>query len=380
VRAFFRALNDPRTYDFQRNPSLWLGMVLAVPIPLLAFVGDAPTWVRLLSLTVPAAWSVVLGAAGRVAILAEEDAHRLSAEAQARETAHHAARATLAAEVATERRERKELEAAHRELTSELRLAQAIQRTLIPGDVLRQDLQVVVRHIPCSFIGGDYLQAYLPKPDVLYLCVGDVAGHGVAAALVVNRIHGTVRRLMLEDRDPESILEELNRSAMRIFQHSHFFMTFGVFRVDLARRRIDYATAGHPAQILLRADGRIEPLSTRNRLLGIDSDIFDPERPEDSTTYGPGDALVLFTDGLFEIPGKEDGEILGEAGLAERLRDLGGLPPSLVAGEILQDLADFQGDSRFADDVSLVVARFDPAPVAAPAPVAPREAAPAPIR
>ena len=64
--------------------------------------------------------------------------------------------------------------------------------------------------------------------------------------------------------------------------------------------------------------------------------------------------------GLFEIPGKDDGEILGEDGLRDVLTNLGGLPPALVAGDILQDLANFQGHSKFEDDVSLIVARFDP--------------------
>ena len=65
----------------------------------------------------------------------------------------------------------------------------------------------------------------------------------------------------------------------------------------------------------------------------------------------------IFTDGLFEIPGKSGGEMLGEPGLNEVLKTLRGLPPSLVVGEILQDLKDFQGHSKFEDDVSLMVAR-----------------------
>src|SRR5207244_11129013 len=144
--------------------------------------------------------------------------------------------------------------------------SEASQRARVPADILRPDVEVVVRSIPTASVGADSLQAYFPRPDRLYLCVADVSGHGVAAALVVNRIHGHVRRLILEQRSPEQFLEELNRSALKIFRHTYFFMTFGVFRVDLARRRIDYATAGHPAQILLRADGALESLSTPNRL------------------------------------------------------------------------------------------------------------------
>lgn len=360
LRAFFRALTDPRMLEARTNPSLWLGFVLAMPIPILVFFASAPGWMVFLALTAPVAWGLILGAAGRVATIANEDAHRTQVAALETEREHLKTQASLRREVASERSQREELEAAQKLITTELKLAREIQRTLIPADILRPDVQVVVRNIPCSYVGGDYLQAYMPKPDVLYLCVGDVSGHGVAAALVVNRIHGHVRRLILEQRPPDQFLEELNRAALKILQHTYFFMTFGVFRIDLAKRRIDYATAGHPAQFLVHPDGSVESLSTRNRLLGMDSDIFDPELPVGTATYGPGDSLVLFTDGLFEIPGKDDGEILGEDGLRDVLKNLGGLPPALVAGDILQDLADFQGHSKFEDDVSLMVARFDP--------------------
>ncbi len=366
LRAFFRALTDPRTLEARQNPSLWLGFLLALPIPILTIFANGPLWITLLSVTAPVSWALVLGAAGRVATLANEEALRLESAALEKEREHLKTHATLREEVASERSQREELEAAQKLITTELKLAREIQRTLIPPDIVRSDVQVVVRNIPCSYVGGDYLQAYMPRSDLLYLCVGDVSGHGVAAALVVNRIHGHVRRLILEQRAPDQFLEELNRAALKILQHTYFFMTFGVFRIDLTKRRIEYATAGHPAQFLVHPDGSVDSLSTRNRLLGMDSDIFDPELPTGTATFGPGDSLVLFTDGLFEIPGKDDGEILGEDGLKEVLQNLGGLPPALVAGDILQDLSDFQGHSRFEDDVSLIVARFDPTAVPAP--------------
>lgn len=365
LRAFRRALTDPATFDLRTNPSLWLGAVLAVPIPILAALAGAPAWIEVLAFLAPVGWGLVLGAAGRVAGIEREAALR---------SAEEALRARELARAAAERRD--ELEQERKAIDTDLKLASAVQKTMVPPDIVKSDVQVVVKHIPTSFVGGDYLQASMPRPDLLYLCVGDVSGHGVAAALVVSRMHGVVRRLILEQRNPVQFLDELNRAALRILQHTYFFVTFAVFRIDLAARRIEYATAGHPAQLLLRADGTLFPLSTPNRLLGMDADIFDPERPHDVVTYGPGDSLVLFTDGLFEIPGEHDGEILGEAGLERVLANLGGLPPSLVAGDILKELADFQGDSKFEDDVSLMIARFDPAPVDA-APNTPRaEAAP----
>jgi sigma-B regulation protein RsbU (phosphoserine phosphatase) len=175
---------------------------------------------------------------------------------------------------------------------------------------------------------------------------------------VVARIHGVVRRLTLERHTPEGVLEALNRAALTVFKHTYFFLTFGIFRLDLADGTLEYATAGHPAQILLRRDGRLESLRTPNRLLGMDADIFDTERPSDRLVMEPGDELVLFTDGLFELLGGPGKDVLGEVGLRDRIASLGPLSPGLLAGEILQDLADFTGRSDFEDDVSLMVARY----------------------
>jgi sigma-B regulation protein RsbU (phosphoserine phosphatase) len=354
LRAFRRALTDENTFDLRRNPAIWLGFLLAVPIPLLAFAADAPGWLLLVSIPAPVAWAVVLGAAGRVGILSHLEQQRLMDEVRRAMEEHERTQASLAQESAR----RAALEERAKEVLSELRLAQSVHSTLVPPNVQRTDVEVAVRQIPCQFVGGDYLHASVVDDRWLYLCVADVSGHGIAAALVVARVHGLVRRFTLERRSPESILEQLNRSALTIFKHTHFFMTFGVFRLDLKTGVLDYATAGHPAQVLLRADGRMETLRTPNRLLGMDADIFDTERPTDRIQLEPGDSLVLFTDGLFEILGGKDGDLLDESELHARIKDVRGLSPFLMAGEILQEMADFQGTSEFGDDVSVMVARY----------------------
>ncbi len=361
LRAFVRALTDEGTFDLRGNPSLWLGFLLAIPIPLLMFATTAGLWARLISMFAPLSWAVIMGAAGRVGILAQQEQERLSHERDRARAAAEQAQETLAeahealdAEVSR----RRELEKRQKEVLNELKLAQAVQSTLVPANVVRPEVEVAVRHIPSAYVGGDYLHANVVDGRWLYLCVADVSGHGVSAALVVARLHGLVRRITLEKQHPESMLDAMHRAALHIFQHTYFFLTVGVFRIDLADGTLDYATAGHPGQVLLRAEGSMEILRTPNRLLGMDADVFDPERPSDRTQLRPGDTLVLFTDGLFEILSGGDGAVLGESGLRQRIAGLSGLTPTLMAGEILQELASFQGASKFEDDVSLVVARY----------------------
>jgi sigma-B regulation protein RsbU (phosphoserine phosphatase) len=199
----------------------------------------------------------------------------------------------------------------------------------------------------------------------------DVSGHGISAALVVARLHGLVRRLTLTLRSPVSMLDRINRAAQQMLEHTYFFLTAVVMRLDLHTGELRYATAGHPAQVLLRGEGELELLRTQNRLLGMDEDIFAQREPSKGAVLNPGDTIVLFTDGLFEVLADGEGEVLGEPGLHERLRALGAVSPPLLIGEVLQDLAEYQGRSDFDDDLTMVVARYLGPPEKWPAP-APR--------
>jgi serine phosphatase RsbU (regulator of sigma subunit) len=354
LQSMARALVDEKTYDVRKNPSLWVGFLLAIPIPLITFSVEAPLALRLLTLPAPVFWGILLGAAGQVGILAKQQQMRL--EAQVRLAAAEQERTTAILDVEVERRQ--ELEVEKEEVVSELKLAQAIQRTLIPPPIQRPDCEVVSRVIPTRFIGGDYVHSNVVDGRWLYLVLMDVSGHGISAAMVVARLHGMIRRLTLTGKRPVYLLEILNRAALQLLQHTYFFMTAAVARIDLEHGELEYATAGHPAQLLLRHDGSTEELRTRNRLLGMDDDIFDQTEPSKRVLLQPGDSIILFTDGLYEVLAGGDGEILGEDELRSRISALGGLPPQLLIGEILQELSDFQGSSDFDDDLTLLVARY----------------------
>ena len=348
LRAFLRALTDRHTYNVRTNPSLWMGFVLAVPIPIMTWSAiTAPLWLKLLTLPAPVAWAVLLGAVGRIGIRAELRSDQLaSTVVETQESLHE------------EKHRRKALESERQDLVSELKLAQAIQATLLPPPIRRADVEVVARSIPTRYIGGDYVHAGVVQDRWLYLILLDVSGHGISAAMVVARLHGMVRRLTLTGQRPVQMLQRMNVAAQELLKHTYFFLTAVAMRLDLHSGELDYATAGHPAQILLRRDGSTELLRTRNRLLGMDDDIISPTHPSRRVMLQPGDSVVLFTDGLFEVLRGGDGDVLGEEGLRERMQGLGTMTPQFLIGEVLQDLADYQGSSEFEDDVSILVARW----------------------
>ncbi len=360
LRAFLRALYDRATYDARRNVGLWLGFAIAIPIPVLSLTSSSPPWIDVISLTAPGLFAVILGAAVRVSGLGEAEIRRVVSEASTAGRAGAAERDVLRGAAGTERTERERLEALRRLMDADLELAERVNRSLLPKDIVRPGVEVVVRQVPCSFVGGDYLLAALPRPDLLYLCVGDVSGHGVSAALVVSRIHGLVQGLVLEQRAPEQILEEIGRATTLILEGTPLFLTFAVFRADLAARRIDYATAGHPAQFLLRSDGSVESLVTENGILGSSVAPATGRMRSGSAPYGSGDTLVLFTDGLFEVLARAGDVMWGEAGLLSNLGRLAKSPPTAVAAEILRTVIEYGRVGPFKDDVSLMVARFGP--------------------
>ncbi len=363
LRAWVAALTDERTYDVRQNPSLWLGFLLAIPIPVLTFAAEADVWLKLLTLLSPITWAILLGATGAVTQRLIDQRNELRNVVESAESDARIAREDLD----VERELREALEREREQDRAELKLAQSVQETIESKNIHREDCEVVIHSLPSKFVGGDYVHVNVIEGRWLYLCVADVAGHGIAAALVVARIHGLVRRLTLTRKRPEPFLERINRATLQIFKDTYFFMTVAIFRVDLRTGELEYATAGHPTQVLLHEDGTHEDLRTNNRLLGMDADIFDKREPTKRAQLRPGDTLVLFTDGLFEILEDGKGEVLGEGGLHRRLQRVGTVAPGLLVGEVLQDIAEFQGHSHFEDDVTLVAARWN-GPASMPTP------------
>ena len=357
--ALLAALRDPATYDVRTNTGLWLGFALALPIPVMAVALSAPLLVLLASLVAPLAWGAIVGASRRVGIISEDLIRRMRLEALSDRRSRDTSVAKLHDEMAVERGEREALERLQRLADAELALAQIVQQSLVSSDVVRDDLIVAIHHVPCSYVGGDYIQAQLPRPDLLYLCVGDVAGHGVAAALVVSRNHGLVQRLIHQEARPGPFMEAVDRAMRNLLEQTSLYMTLAVFRVDLSAREIEYATAGHPPQFLLRAGRDVQELRTPNRPVGLEMEIPSPEYSVARTTYDPGDTLLLFTDGLFEVMESGKGrERWGEEKLKSLFVHLGRSAPEVVAERILAEVSRYGGAHPSEDDVSMVVARL----------------------
>lgn len=155
---------------------------------------------------------------------------------------------------------------------------------------------------PIHEIGGDYVHVHCDeKTGRMVVTLLDVAGHGLAAALTVNRLFGELERILAEDSDasPSQIMDLLNRYIHLTMSRHSLFATGTCMSVDPRDGEIRWVSAGHPPSMVRRHDGRVEDLETTTILLGA-LPPGDFESIEERSPLGPGDVVIAYTDGAFE--------------------------------------------------------------------------------
>lgn len=213
------------------------------------------------------------------------------------------------------------------ELRRELVDARRIHEALFPPAVEEGPLRFRYVYEPMRQLGGDYLFArFLPSPHgpmaAFNLLVFDVTGHGIVAALTVNRLHGELERLFAEHpySGPGEILHALNRYVHLTLAGHSVYVTALCCRIDPNRDLLEYASGGHPPAFVCTVDGRLEQLDSTALVLGAAA-AGDFETDVHSQHFGPGDTLVAFTDGALEARNAL-GRHLGVVGLQRLLARL----------------------------------------------------------
>ena len=230
--------------------------------------------------------------------------------------------------------------ALRRRLEEELRRAAAVQAELLPREVpALPGFELAARCVPAREVGGDFYDWQGVGPGVLSLSVGDVMGKGMAAALLMTTVRATLRGLA-QLNPPAAALDLLRRALEADLERTGSFVTLFHARLESGARRLAYADAGHGHGFVLRADGAVELLPLRGMPVG-----FPVRRAyeEGTVEFQPGDALLIYSDGLVE---GRHGEAVPPAALAERLHGcssaaemvtrLAGQPP--IAGALADDL------------------------------------------
>lgn len=206
------------------------------------------------------------------------------------------------------------------EIKQELASARQIHESLFPQPITTGLVRFEYRYEPMRQIGGDYLfvqQMQLPgKPHpIMHMAIVDVTGHGIGAALTVNRLYGEIARRFGENPNasPGEILTGLNDYLHHSLATHSVYATAVCLRFDPNAGSLAWASAGHPPAFLRTVDGKIDRLDSTTLVLGAcRGDDF--HHNEQATRFHPGDMLLLYTDGAIETRNAQ-GRMLGLKGL-----------------------------------------------------------------
>lgn len=223
----------------------------------------------------------------------------------------------------------------YRKLQQELAGARRVHESCLPpARIDGGPVCLSYAYEPMRFIGGDLLFVH-PAPDTRRDGSGvapaapfsavllDVTGHGIAAALGVNRLVGELERLFAERPDiaPADLLGALNRYVCLTLARHNMFATALCVRADPNRDLLLWANGGHPTAFLRRPGGAVERLEPTGMMLGVcDGTDYQPEQGE--LAFGRGDALLVYTDGAAEA-WSATGKVFGIAGIQKLVTEVG---------------------------------------------------------
>jgi phosphoserine phosphatase RsbU/P len=243
-----------------------------------------------------------------------------------------------------------------KEHSHEAELAQAheIQRHLLPRETPQiPGFQISCAWQPAKAVSGDYFDV-LPLGDgKLGLCIADVSGKGITAALLMANLQASVKAFAKESTSPAALCAKLNSVLCDTVAPGKFVTLFyGI--IDSQQRRLHYENAGHCLPLLVHADGSIEMPASYSGVLGLFSHWM---YQENEVQLQSGDCLVLMTDGVLEAA-NEDEEEFGYQRLINAVEKSRGSGVHGIRTAILEAVSAFC-NGKFDDDASLIVVTVD---------------------
>lgn len=247
-----------------------------------------------------------------------------------------------------------------RQLEKELALAAGIQKDLFPSKL--PDLcnfELAARNRQARQVGGDYYDALpidAPAADCPHLlCVADISGKGLPAALLMSTIQATLRALLRPDSPLVEVAWRAN-DLLYATTPSNRFATAFLIAIDPNSGECRYVNCGHNAAVLLHANGTHELLDGPGFALGL----FPMRTVQELTCrVGPGDLLALYSDGVTEAQNASDEEFELDR-LVACLRYHAALPAAAIVDGIFNAIDEFVGTAPQFDDITLMIVKRRP--------------------
>lgn len=239
-----------------------------------------------------------------------------------------------------------------------LRVAQAIQMRMLPQEfpVRTEDslFEIAATMRPAKQVGGDFYDFFHTENDRLYLCIGDVSGKGMPAALLMAVTRALFRSMILQGESPARIMTAVNRQLAQESEPDMFVTAFCAV-LDLSTGELRYSNGGHNPPFLIGSDGAVIELPTKPGLVLGFMEAFN--FVEQTHTLSPGDALYLDTDGVSEAT-NDEGELFSIERLREVLEQNASRGMADVIGTVVSSVETFVGSAPQSDDLTLMSIRF----------------------
>lgn len=230
-------------------------------------------------------------------------------------------------------------------IESELSVARRIQMSMLKTETPhRPDLMIKATLAPAKAVGGDFYDFFV-RDNCLYFCIGDVAGKGVPAALVMTTACGGFRLLSESESEPVRIVSRMNEMIIRNNSIT-IFVTFFAGVLNLETGHLRYCNAGHIPPLV---NGEVLPVNS-NLPIGT---LSDWEYTTQEADLAPGSTLFLYTDGLNEAEDAQN-HMFGKKRILEVMQSAQQEPQTLIE-RMKQAVADFVGDTEQSDDLTMLM-------------------------
>ena len=239
----------------------------------------------------------------------------------------------------------------------EIEIARQVQKMLFPKTLPDTDeLKIYTTYLPHQEVSGDYYDFIQLSDTQFALCVADVSGKGMSAALLMSNFQACMRTLMMEKKELGAAVVLMNTLLCQNSNLERFITSFiAVF--DKEKKEMTYVNSGHNPPCLIKNDGSLIQLTLGSTILGIFPKL--PHLTIGKVSIEEEVLLVAYTDGLTEVEDKMDSEF-GVEKLEQYFVENRNEKLAVLHQRFLNRLSEFSGEKGFNDDITLLTAKIKP--------------------
>ncbi len=238
-------------------------------------------------------------------------------------------------------------------LNREMELASDVQHMLIPSTLPTNDyFDLSSFYKPHIGVGGDYFDCIKLEETSMILCVGDISGKGLAAAMLMSNFQASLHVLLSKDTSLIPLVKELNKAIFKI-SNGDRYITFFIAKIDAANKTIEYINAGHIPP-LANIDGEIVELDAGSTILGGFEEL--PFIENGFISYKKNCTLLCYTDGITDILNNK-GDYFSDKLVFDLFKNAESMSPSEFVQNLHENLKEFKQEQDFTDDMTVLVCK-----------------------